>query len=129
MGGLMRIMPFLSVSYVIAGLASLGLPGFSGFVSEMMIFVGSFQHTDMFHRVFTVVACSSIVITAVYILRVVGKILFGGVQNEHHKTLTDATWFEKIAVVTLIVCITGIGFFPSFVSDIIKGSLTIMTSW
>ncbi|MEA4841069.1 MAG: NADH-quinone oxidoreductase subunit M [Bacteroidales bacterium] len=129
MGGLMRIMPFLSVSYVIAGLASLGLPGFSGFVSEMMIFVGSFQHTDMFHRVFTVVACSSIVITAVYILRVVGKILFGAVQNEHHKTLTDATWFEKIAVVTLIVCITGIGFFPSFVSDIIKSSLTMMTSW
>ena len=129
MGGLMRIIPFLSVSYVIAGLASLGLPGFSGFVSEMMIFVGSFQHTDMFHRAFTIVACSSIVITAVYILRVVGKILFGGVQNEHHKTLTDATWFEKIAVVTLIVCITGIGFFPSFVSDIIKDSLTIMTNW
>src|SRR5574344_1184120 len=46
MGGLMKIMPFLSVCYVIAGLASLGLPGLSGFVSEMTIFMGAFEHTD-----------------------------------------------------------------------------------
>jgi len=129
MGGLMRIMPFLSVAYVIAGLASLGLPGFSGFVSEMMIFVGSFQHTDMFHRVFTIIACSSIVITAVYILRVVGKILFGEVHDEHHKKLTDATWFERLAVVTLIISIAGIGMYPSFVADMIRSSLGAMVNW
>ena len=69
MGGLMKIMPFLSACYVIAGLASLGLPGLSGFVAEMTVFVGSFQWSDPFHRVFTIVACTSIVITAVYILR------------------------------------------------------------
>jgi NADH-quinone oxidoreductase subunit M len=40
----MKIMPFLSVAYVVAGLANLGLPGFSGFVAEMNIFVGSFQN-------------------------------------------------------------------------------------
>ncbi len=65
MGGLMKILPFLSVCYVIAGLASLGLPGLSGFVAEMTIFVGSFEHSDMFHRVFTIIAISSIVVTAV----------------------------------------------------------------
>jgi len=129
MGGLMRIMPFLSVCYVIAGLASLGLPGLSGFVSEMTIFIGSFQHTDMFHRVFTIVACSSIVITAVYILRVIGKILYGPVQDKHHETLTDAVWYEKIAVVTLIVCLAGIGLYPSFVSDLIRSSLAYMSAW
>lgn len=43
MGGLMKIMPFLAVGYVIAGLANLGLPGLSGFVAEMTVFVGSFQ--------------------------------------------------------------------------------------
>ena len=103
MGGLMQIMPFLSVCYVIAGLASLGLPGLSGFVAEMTIFVGSFEHTDTFHRVFTIVACTSIVITAVYILRVVGKLLFGAVQNEHHRELTDAEWWERLSAITLIV--------------------------
>ena len=120
MGGLMTIMPFLGVGYVIAGLASLGLPGLSGFVAEMSIFVGSFQHADMFHRVLTVMACCSIVITAVYILRVVGKLLFGAVQDEHHKTLTDDEWHERLATVTLILAVAAIGCFPNFFSNIIS---------
>lgn len=128
MGGLMKIMPFLSVCWVIGGLASLGLPGLSGFVSEMTIFVGAFQHTDMFHRVLTIVACSSIVITAVYILRVVGKILLGPVFDKHHEELTDALWYEKIATVTLIVCIAFIGMAPFLTSDIISDSLTSIIS-
>ncbi|MBD5317320.1 MAG: NADH-quinone oxidoreductase subunit M [Bacteroides sp.] len=120
MGGLMKIMPFLAVCYVIAGLASLGLPGLSGFVSEMTIFVGSFEHTDFFHRAFTIAACSSIVITAVYILRVVGKLLFGPVYDEHHLSLTDATWWERLSTVTLIICVAAIGCFPNFFVDLIK---------
>jgi NADH-quinone oxidoreductase subunit M len=124
MGGLMQIMPYLCVCYVIAGMASLGLPGLSGFVAEMTIFVGSFQHADMFHRVFTIAACCSIVITAVYILRVVGKILFGPVQNEHHRELTDATWWERLSTVTLIVCVAAIGCFPNFFAELINHTFT-----
>jgi len=120
MGGLMRIMPYLAVCYVIAGMASLGLPGLSGFVAEMTIFVGSFQHADMFHRVFTIAACSSIVITAVYILRVVGKLLFGPVQDKHHLQLTDATWWERVSTVTLIVCVAAIGCCPNFFNELIN---------
>ena len=122
MGGLMKIMPFLAVCYVIAGMASLGLPGLSGFVAEMTIFVGSFQHADMFHRVFTIAACCSIVITAVYILRVVGKLLLGPVYDEHHLTLTDAKWWERLSTVTLIVCVAGIGCFPNWINDMIHNS-------
>ena len=101
-------------------MASLGLPGLSGFVAEMTIFVGSFQHPDMFHRVFTIVACSSIVITAVYILRVVGKLLFGPVQDEHHLSLTDATWWERLSTITLIVSVAAIGCFPNFFEWLIR---------
>ena len=120
MGGLMQIMPYLGVCYVIAGMASLGLPGLSGFVSEMTIFIGSFQNSDMFHRVFTIVACSSIVVTAVYILRVVGKLLFGKVQDEHHLTLTDAEWHERFATIVLIGAVAAIGCFPNFFETVIK---------
>jgi len=123
MGGLMKVMPFLGVSYVIAGMASLGLPSLSGFVAEMTIFVGSFQHTDMFHRVLTVMACASIVITAVYILRVVGKIIFGKMQDAHHEHLTDATWFERISVVTLIAAIFAVGSAPFWISSMIHDSV------
>ncbi len=123
MGGLMKVMPFLGVAYVIAGLASLGLPGLSGFVAEMTIFVGSFQHVDTFHRVVTIVAVSSIVITAVYILRVVGALLFGPIKNDHFLQLEDAKWYEKISTVTLIMAIAAIGIAPLWLSNMIGDSL------
>ena len=123
MGGLMKIMPFLAVGYVIAGLANLGLPGLSGFVAEMTVFVGSFQNDDTFHRVCTIVATTSIVITAVYILRTVGKILFGNVQNPEHLKLTDATWDERFSVICLIACVAGLGMAPFWVSNLISESV------
>lgn len=123
MGGLMKIIPFLGVCYVIAGLASLGLPGLSGFVAEMTIFVGSFEHADTFHRVMTIIACTSIVITAVYILRVVGKLLYGKVVNEHHLALPDAVWYERLTAIVLIAAIAGIGLAPLWLSDMINNSL------
>ena len=123
LNGLMRIMPFLAVCYVIAGLANLGLPGFSGFIAEMTIFVGSFEHADTFRRVLTIVATTSIVITAVYILRLVGKILYGTCTNPEHLKLTDATWDERFAVITLVVCVAGLGIAPLWVSELIGDSV------
>ncbi len=121
--GLMRIMPFLSAGYVVAGLANLGLPGFSGFVAEMTVFVGSFQNADTFHRVCTIVAASSIVITAVYILRVVGRILYGTCTDPEHLKLTDARWDERVAVICLVISIAAIGFAPFWFSNIISGGV------
>jgi len=123
MGGLMKVIPFLGVVYVIAGLASLGLPGLSGFVAEMTIFVGSFQHTDVFHRVVTIMATSSIVITAVYILRVVGILLLGPIKNDHYLHLKDAVWYERLSTITLVLAIAAIGIAPLWLSDMINGSL------
>ena len=124
LSGLMKVMPFLAVCYVIAGLANLGLPGLSGFVAEMTIFNGAFQHADTFHRVWTIIACCSIVITAVYILRLVGKILYGTCTNKHHLTLTDATWDERTAVIILIACVAALGLVPYPVSTLISDSVT-----
>ncbi len=123
MGGLMRVIPFLAVAYVIAGLASLGLPGFSGFVAEMTVFVGSWQNTGTFYRVATVIACASIVITAVYILRVVGILLQGPVREPWYHQFTDATWYERISVGFLIAGIAGIGIAPLWLSNMITNSL------
>ena len=121
----MKIMPFLACGYVIAGLANLGLPGFSGFIAEMTIFVGAFENADVFHRTCTIIACCSIVITAVYILRVVGKILFQKVDYPHCDTvtLTDATWDERVAVICLIACVAGLGCFPMWASHVIDSGV------
>jgi NADH-quinone oxidoreductase subunit M len=120
MSGLMKVIPFASVCYVIAGLASLGLPGLSGFVAEMTIFVGAFAKEGLFYTILTIVAACSIVITAVYILRTIAFILLGPVKNEHHLKLADATWYEKISIVGLIIGIVALGIFPAFIASIIN---------
>ncbi|GAA4280638.1 complex I subunit 4 family protein [Gaetbulibacter aestuarii] len=123
LGGLLKVIPFISVIYVIAGLASLGLPGFSGFVAEMNIFVGAFQHDDMFYRVATIISVSAIVVTAVYVLRVVGIMLMGPVKNNDFLELPKATWFEKTGILLLLIPIVWIGVAPLWLSDMILASL------
>jgi len=123
MGGLLKVIPFISVMYVIAGLASLGLPGFSGFMAEMQIFVGAFQHPDMFHRVATIITISAIVVTAVYVLRVVGMMLMGPVKNNEFGELEKATWYERVGVILLLIPIVFMGVTPIWLSDMIRESL------
>ncbi len=123
LGGLLKVIPFISVIYVIAGLASLGLPGFSGFVAEMNIFVGAFQHEDMFYRVVTIISVSAIVVTAVYILRVVGIMLMGPVKNEAYLNLERVTWYEKSGILLLLIPIVGIGVAPLWLSNMILESI------
>lgn len=123
MGGLLKVIPFISVMYVIAGLASLGLPGFSGFMAEMQIFVGAFQNEGMFHRVATIITISAIVVTAVYILRVVGMMLMGPIKNDNHLNLSKATWYEKTGVILLLIPIVFMGVVPIWLSDMIRESI------
>ncbi|MEI6594244.1 MAG: NADH-quinone oxidoreductase subunit M [Bacteroidota bacterium] len=120
LGGLLKTIPFLSSVFIIAGLCSLGLPGFSGFVSEMVVFMGAWQRPDAFHRIATILAAASIVVTAVYILRAAGSAIMGPIKNEHFNHLKDATWNEKIASVLLIVAILSIGLAPFWLINIIS---------
>lgn len=123
LGGLMKILPFIGAIYVITGMAYLGLPGFSGFVAEMNIFVGAFENPNMFNRILTILAVSSIVVTAVYILRLVGKIMMGPLVNDDFKDLPKATWYEKTGILLLLIPIIGMGVAPLWLSDMIMASI------
>jgi NADH-quinone oxidoreductase subunit M len=126
MGGLMKVMPFIMTVLFIAGLCSLGLPGFSGFVAEITIFMGSWQNPEPFYRVATIAACMSIVVTAVYILRAIGQIAMGPVK-ESFGQLKDATWNEKLAAIILIIGIIAIGVAPSWLNHLVSpGAEVIM---
>jgi NADH-quinone oxidoreductase subunit M len=120
LGGLMKMMPFISTVFVIAGLCSLGLPGFSGFVAEMTVFMGSWEKADAFYRIATIIACASIVVTAVYILRATGKAIMGPVVNNEHLSLSDAGWNEKLAAGLLIAGIVVIGVTPFILKELVN---------
>jgi NADH-quinone oxidoreductase subunit M len=112
LGGMLKQIPFIGSAFIISGLTSLGLPGFSGFVSEMTIFIGSWERSGIFYRGATILAAASIVVTAVYILRAIGFAIWGSVTNKDFLKLKDATWSERTATVLLVAGILLIGMAP-----------------
>lgn len=122
MGGLMKVMPFLSIAFIIVGLAGLGLPGLSGFVAEANVFVGSFSNPAIINRVCTVLAVLSIVVTAVYVLRTVNSLVHGPISNKY-LTLSDAGAMEKMPVMILLFCLFGMGILPGWIINLVNGAV------
>lgn len=122
MSGLLKITPFISSAFVIVGLCSLGLPGLSGFVAEMTVFMGGWQKGGTFYHAATIIACASIVVTAVYILRAVGSVIMGPLKagGDANITLGDARWNEKLATVLLMAGILVVGLLPFVVLKLIS---------
>jgi NADH-quinone oxidoreductase subunit M len=120
LGGLQKIMPFIATIFVIAGLCSLGLPGLSGFVAEMTVFIGSWQRPESGYRLATILSCASIVITAVYILRATGQTLMGPVKDPKYNSLPDAGWNERFTGILLVAGILVIGTAPFWLTELIN---------
>lgn len=125
MGGLLKVMPFISTILFIVGFCSLGLPGLSGFVAEMTIFVGSWQHEELFHRVATILAAMSIVVTAVYILRAIAQTAMGALKV-NFRNLSDATWNEKASAILLLAAILAIGLAPFWLNDLVRPAAEVI---
>jgi NADH-quinone oxidoreductase subunit M len=85
--------------------------------------MGAWQKADTMYRIATMLACASIVVTAVYILRAMGKVIMGPLQVEGDGNtimLTDAGWNEKVAAALLIIGIVAIGMAPFWLTALIK---------
>src|SRR5690606_36354624 len=122
MSGLMARMPFLSVSFIIAGLAALGLPGLAGFAAEVNVFLGGFAAARPLTVVCTSLAVMSIVATAIYVLRATIAILHGP-PNAAAQGVTDATWLERIPLALLLACIAAMGLFPGPIAHLLDQAL------
>ena len=100
-------MGIITVFFVVAGLTSLGLPGLSGFVAELLVFLGLFKT----YPVLGVLGVIGAAITAVYILRLLAKVFFGPL-DERWKNQTDASSVEVISAGILVAFILLVGLFP-----------------
>jgi NADH-quinone oxidoreductase subunit M len=118
MGGLANRMPFLSLAFIVAGLVSLGLPGFSGFVAEFLVFLGTFK----VYPVYAGIAVLGILFTAIYVLRVVQKIFFGP-DKPAYANLKDANAIEKACLAILMLVLLGVGIYPNYLVSIINTSI------
>ncbi|MCL5960950.1 MAG: NADH-quinone oxidoreductase subunit M [Chloroflexi bacterium] len=117
-GGLASKMPLYAVLFTMAGMASLGLPGMSGFVAEFLVFVGSFATMPWL----TALAAAGIVITAGYILWMIQRVFFGPLVPKWAH-LEDARGLEVVPLFTLMIVVILVGVYPGIITGIINSGV------
>ncbi len=116
LGGFRKAMPLVAVAFIIGGLVSMGMPGFSGFIAEFPIFLGLWQRQP----IVAMIAVLGIVITAAYIMRVVRGVFFGKVPEAFEGHIDPITAYDKIALVLLCGVLILIGIYPAIMAPIVQ---------
>src|SRR5215216_772108 len=116
LGGISKVMPFAAVGFIIGGLVSMGMPGFSGFIAEFPIFMGVWGAQWLV----AVIASISIIITAAYIMRNIRQVFFGEMPEKLEGHMTDVTVLDKVAITTLCLFMIIIGLFPGFMVPMVE---------
>ena len=114
-------------------MASLALPGMSGFVAELMVFVGfvtSDAYNPTFKVIMTLIAAVGVVLTPIYLLSMLREIFFGAENKElvEHEELVDAEPREIFIIACLLVPIIGVGFYPKLLTQIYDSTTTTLTA-
>ena len=117
--GLANIMPAYALTFMIFMLASVGLPGTSGFVGEFLIIVGAFEANSWV----ALLAASGMVLGAAYMLWLYRRVIFGIVTKLDLKQMTDMNWREKLVFAPLIVLVLWMGIYPASFLDIMAPSV------
>ena len=119
LSGLAHRMPFLATMMVVAGLASLGLPALAGFVSEVTVFLGTFER----HEALTIAGVIGILFAAGYILWTIQRVIWGE-ANERWADLTDATaWWERGPLLAMSAVILAVGVYPAVMMDLFESGV------
>jgi NADH-quinone oxidoreductase subunit M len=127
LGGLAKVIPFACVTFVIGGAASMGMPGFSGFVAEIQVLIGAFKMSPWL----AAAAGLSIAVTAAYILNAINKVFFGkdnaghGEGHEVAHPLPAITLPEKVAAVILMAALVIIGLYPQALLNMIQQNVDL----
>jgi NADH-quinone oxidoreductase subunit M len=113
-GGLGSSMPVYTGMFGVIALASLGLPLLSGFVGEFLVLVGTFTSQIQYARLFTVLAATGMILSAVYILWMFQRVFFGPITHPENAELPDVNWREKFALLPLVVLVIVLGVLPNW---------------
>jgi NADH-quinone oxidoreductase subunit M len=108
-GGLSKQMPVFATIFMIVTFSSVGLPGTNGFVGEFLVLIGAFE-SEL--RWWTIIASSGVILSAVYMLWMFQRVMFGELDNPKNQKLTDLNAREIAIMVPLIVMIFVMGIYP-----------------
>jgi NADH-quinone oxidoreductase subunit M len=121
LGGFAKIMPIPAIAFIIGGLVSMGMPGLSGFVAELQIFMGlwSADNVAWYYPWIAMIAATGIVVTAAYVLRVVQRVFFGELKPEF-ADLPGVNFLDKTALFILSGLLILIGVYPKIMMSLIE---------
>lgn len=117
-GGLGAQMPLYAGILIFFSMASLGLPTLSGFISEFLVLLGSYQYS----KAFTAISCLGIVLAAAYLLMMIRKVLLGPL-NEKWKKLSEIGKRELFTLIPLMILIVVFGIYPSAILNLMVPTL------
>jgi len=115
LGGVFKKMPWAALGFIVGGLVSMGMPGFSGFVAEYPIFMGAWRTAPWV----AVIAVLGILITAAYILLVVRRVFFGNLP-ETLAAVEDVSWRDKLVIGLLSITMIALGWFPALMTPLLE---------
>jgi len=108
-GGLAKQMPVFATIFMIVTFSSIGLPGTNGFVGEFLILLGTFQGPM---RIYSIIATSGVILSAVYMLWMFQRVMFGELKNPKNQVLKDLNMREMVIMAPLVVLIFFMGVYP-----------------
>ncbi len=118
LGGLMKVMPFAGTCFVIAAMASAGVPGFANFVSEMLVIIGAWQSSSLHTKIPAILAVWGLVLTGVYLLRAVKDVWYGDLSPRWRHLKDANTPVQKLPFVLLAAVLLWFGFRPQPMLDL-----------
>jgi NADH-quinone oxidoreductase subunit M len=118
LGGLYRKMPWAAVGFIIGGMVSMGMPGFSGFIAEFPIFMGAWR----VQPVIAIIAILGVLITAAYIFLVVRRVFFGDLSPSCAE-VQDVNVFDKITIGLLCTLMVALGCFPALMEPLVRSGV------
>ncbi|MCI0576852.1 MAG: NADH-quinone oxidoreductase subunit M [Chloroflexi bacterium] len=136
LSGMMRVLPWATVAFVVGGLVSMGMPGLSGFIAEFPIFLGVWQggalnlggtildlNPARYYPLIAVLSALGIIITAGYILRAVGSVFLGEYDEHKWHDMRPLLNLDKVALAVFVVIMIVIGIFPSVIAPIVQSGV------
>lgn len=138
LGGLAQKMPWAATGFIIGGFTSMGMPGFSGFIAEIPIYLGLWRATTppgaifatapWYFQLTAIIAVISIVVTAAYILRAVQRVFFGALPAQFTHQVGDVAALDKIAIAILCGLMILIGVYPVIMYPMVTAGITPVLS-
>ncbi len=107
-GGIAKVMPVFAASFLLVALSSIGLPGTNGFIGEFLILIGTFQK----YPVVAFIAATGVIFAAAYMLPMVQRMLYGEIDREENRALSDITMRERVVLAPALIMIVLIGVYP-----------------